>query len=356
MNGLGDGFALLGGDLLQTFFRATENPFLGLIVGILATSVVQSSSVTTALIVGLVAAPDNPLPVANAIPMVMGANFGTTITNTVVALAHVRHKDEFKRAFAVSTIDDFFELASVIVILPLEIATGFLRHTAEVLAGMLVGVGGLDFEGPVRMALKFGWAQIVRSVDWAFEMPPAAKGVVLILISGILIYGGLVSLVRLMRTKLKSRAASVVDWALGRAAIVGMLVGLLVTVIVQSSSVTTSLLVPLAGAGLLSLERAFPVVLGANLGTTMTALLAALATTGPNSQAGLTIAVVHLLYNLTGILVIYCPPALRRIPLAACRWIAGVAEVSAFWALLYVILLFYGLPFLVARLTGLLSQ
>ena len=75
-----------------------------------------------------------------------------------------------------------------------------------------------------------------------------------------------------------------------------------------------------------------------------------------DAQAGLTIAIVHLLYNLSGILLIYCIPAIRRIPLAACRWIAGVAERSPQWAVLYVILLFYGVPLLVVRLTGLLSE
>ena len=293
IKGLGDGFSILGGDLMQGFFRATENPFLGLMVGILATSMVQSSSVTTALIVGLVAAPENPLPIANAVPMIMGANFGTTITNTIVALAHVRQKDEFKRAFAVSTCDDFFELCSLSVLLPLEITTGIIRRTAEYLAAGLEGTGGLDYQGPVRVALDFSWAQIHRLVDWTFAIPEQAKGVLLILISCVLIYGGLVSLVKLLRTRAKSRAAAAVNWALNRAAPVAMLVGLGVTVLVQSSSVTTSLLVPLAGAGLLSLERAFPVVLGANLGTTMTALLAALAITGPNAKAGLTIALVH---------------------------------------------------------------
>ena len=208
----------------------------------------------------------------------------------------------------------------------------------------------------MKKALEGGWTLVVQSVDWAFAPAPWVKGVLLILISGVLIYGGLISLVRLLRSRLKRKAASVVKWALDRTALVGMSVGLVVTIIIQSSSVTTSLLVPLAGAGFLTLERAFPVVLGANLGTTMTALLAALAITGPNSQAGLTIAIVHLLYNLTGILVIYGIPALRKIPLAACRWTSDLAVVSVRWALLYVILLFYGVPLLAALLTGLLSE
>ena len=89
VRGLGGGFRLLGEDLIQSFFAATENPFIGLVVGLFATTLVQSSSVTTSMIVGMVAAPENPLPLANAVPMVMGANIGTTVTSTIVSLAHL---------------------------------------------------------------------------------------------------------------------------------------------------------------------------------------------------------------------------------------------------------------------------
>ena len=134
VNGLGDGFKSLGNQVLDTFFRATENPFMALMVGILATTLVQSSSVTTSLVVGLVAAPENPLPVANAVPMIMGANIGTTVTNTIVSLAHMGRKDEFRRAFSVATCHDFFNYMTVIVLLPLELITGYLRRAATSLS------------------------------------------------------------------------------------------------------------------------------------------------------------------------------------------------------------------------------
>ena len=108
VRGLGSGFRLLGEDLIQSFFTATENPFMGLLVGLLATTVVQSSSVTTAMIVGLVAAPENPLPLLNAVPMIMGANIGTTVTNTIVALGHIGRREEFERAFPVAICHDVF--------------------------------------------------------------------------------------------------------------------------------------------------------------------------------------------------------------------------------------------------------
>ena len=140
VRGLGSGFRLLGEDLIQSFFTATENPFMGLLVGLLATTVVQSSSVTTAMIVGLVAAPENPLPLLNAVPMVMGANIGTTVTATIVALGHIGRREEFERAFPVAICHDVFNYIAVLVLLPLEMFTGFLQSTAGWLTGFLGGL------------------------------------------------------------------------------------------------------------------------------------------------------------------------------------------------------------------------
>ncbi|MCP5115858.1 MAG: Na/Pi cotransporter family protein, partial [bacterium] len=106
VNGLGTGFRSLGSDLVESFFRATSNPFIGLMVGLLVTTLVQSSSVTTSTIVSLVGG--SGLSIAYAVPMVMGANIGTTVTNTIVSMAHMGRKDEFRRAFSVATCHDFF--------------------------------------------------------------------------------------------------------------------------------------------------------------------------------------------------------------------------------------------------------
>ena len=123
-----------------------------------------------------------------------------------------------------------------------------------------------------------------------------------------------------------------------------ILFGAIVTLMVQSSSITTSLLVPLAGAGVITLAQAFPLTLGANIGTTVTALLASLAATGENAEGGVIIALVHLLFNLTGIAMIYPVAAIRNIPLAGARWFAEIAVKSRKWALVYVLVLFYCLP------------
>ena len=343
VQGLGDGFKLLGRDLLDAFFTTTENPFIALMVGILATTLVQSSSVTTAMVVGLVAAPENPLPVANAVPMIMGSNIGTTVTNTVVSLAHMGRRDEFVRAFSVATCHDFFNFITVAVLLPLEMTTGYLRRAAVTLASTFGGVGGVTYENPLKEALRAG-LEPLKSLAGALFEAEQAQGGLLVLTSALFIFGALLLLVRVMRAATQSSIEVFITRFLGRNVLVSILLGTVLTVMVQSSSITTSLLVPLAGAGLLTLEQAFPVTIGANVGTTVTALLATLAVSGANAHAGVEIALVHVLFNLSGIALVYPVPFIRRLPLVAARRLAQAAVESRKWALLYVLGLFYGLP------------
>ena len=349
--GLGDGFQGLGSGLLDRFFEASANPLVGLIMGMLATTLVQSSSITTSLIVALVAAPDSPLPFASAIPMVMGANLGTTVTNSLASLGHLRDRAELGRAFAVATCHDLFNLGAVAILLPIEIATGFLARSAGVVSGWFGGfIGrGVDYESPLKGLIE--WvphvlggvaAWLTRSETQASAVLAVGSAVVLVLTLGLL--------VRTLKGLTASGAEDTVGRVLGRSALLAMGVGAFVTILAQSSSITTSMLVPLAGAGLLALDDAFPVTLGANVGTTVTAFLAALAVSGPNAHFGFEIATVHLLFNLIGIGLIYPIRRIREIPLAGARFLARVAVRSRTAALAYVVLVFYGLPALLLLL------
>ena len=354
VNGLGEGFELLGQDIIEGFFAATSNPFVGLVVGLLATTLVQSSSVTTAMVVSLVAAPENPLPLGNAIPMVMGANIGTTVTATLVSLAHIGRKDEFGRAFPIAICHDIFNILTVMILLPLELMTGYLRTTAIAMAGLLGDrIGGMEYESPLSSAIDLGSAPLA----WLAALMPVqgAQAVVLIGLSAGCIFVALFVLVKVLRSAVHSRVERMVNGALQASAIVAILVGCIVTVMVQSSSITTSLLVPLGGAGLIALEQAFPVAIGANVGTTVTALIAALAVSGPNAAAGLQIALVHLLFNLSGMLLIYPVRAVRRVPLGVARGVTTLALRSRKLTVLGVFLLAYGVPALLIFVTRLLD-
>ncbi len=353
IKGLGDGFKSLGSEVLDVFFTSTSNPLIGLMVGILATTLMQSSSVTTSLIVGLVAAPDNPLPIANAVPMIMGANIGTTVTNTIVSLAHMGRRDEFVRAFSIATCHDFFNFMTVAVLLPLELATGFLTKTATYLATSLGGVGGIEYESPLKNSLEFA-LKPVKGLIHLLTQSERAQAVLLILVSGVLIVTALLLVVRVLRSLVQTKVEVYITKALGSGVALGVVIGMIATVAVQSSSITTSLLVPLGGAGVITLRQAFPITVGANIGTTVTALLATMAVSGENANAGLIIALVHLLFNLIGTLAILPFPRIREIPLILARRLALVAVESRKWAVLYVMLLFYGVPALLAFLNRVL--
>jgi sodium-dependent phosphate cotransporter len=346
INCLGGGMKSLGKGAMDAYFSDSMNPILALLVGILATTLVQSSSVTTSLVVGFVAA--GQVSIAAAVPMIMGANIGTTVTNTIASMAHASRDSEFKRAFSAATCHDFFNYLSVILLLPLELITraifgqGFLEWMASSLSGVLAGTGGATYKSPLKAAFKAGKKVVESAADSITGGGQA--GDILLGIAGILIILiTLTMIVKVMRGPVVLRMEKYVTRFLGSGGPMAMVVGVVLTIMAQSSSITTSILVPLAGAGIISLRQIYPVTLGANIGTTVTALLAALAAP-ENAEAALTIALVHLFFNLAGILVLYVPALTREIPLKLATRFADFATRSKKWALIYVIMAFYGLP------------
>ncbi|MFW6198604.1 MAG: Na/Pi symporter [Acidobacteriota bacterium] len=353
VRGLGNGLEALGEDLLDYFFRATANPFVGLMVGILATTLLQSSSASTSLIVGLVAAPGNPLPVGAAIPMVMGANIGTTVTNTIVSVGHIPRPEEFRRAFGAATCHDFFNFLAVAILLPLEIATGFLERIAWYGARPLANAEGYRFPNPLKDATRI-LLEPVEGFLGAVIPAPRLAAVALILLSAAALFGALYLLVRSLRALAASRLEAIVGRTLDARPHMGFLVGIVVTIMVQSSSITTSILVPLAGAGIMTLHHVFPITLGANVGTTFTALMASLAAPAATAAAAIQVALAHLAFNLVATALIYLHPRTREVPIRMARWLADQAVRSRRYAVLYVLLLFYGIPAALIALSQLL--
>ncbi len=315
------GIGVLGEGLLDGVWESVAHPIAGLAAGILVTAIVQSSSVTTSTIVGLVAA--GVLSVGTAIPIVMGANIGTTVTNTLVSLGHLRHAPFFRRAFAAATVHDYFNFLSVLVLLPLEIAFGLITRIATSLERLLSGAlpAGGSGDGFVKTAIKVPVSWMRGSVESIGSTDIA--GWVLITIAAVLVAGGLRVLTQQMKALISGRIETSFNRLLSTGAGMGaFLAGLALTAIVQSSSITTSLIVPLAAAGVLSLPNAFPMTLGANVGTTVTALLAAAAL---GSEEALVIALAHLTFNVLGAMVFYPIPRLRRLPLSLAARTADIA-------------------------------
>jgi sodium-dependent phosphate cotransporter len=329
---LGKAFKMFSGGFVGNLIESASNPLLGLFVGILATTLVQSSSTTTSLVVALVGS--GSMPIDTAIPIVMGANIGTSVTNTLVSLGHVTRGQEFARAFAASTVHDFFNILAVIVLFPLQLATNFLGILSSQMAALFAEVGGLTFASPLKLitgpAVKAA-ATILEGHPW------------LMLISALVImFASLRYLVVALKAIVLGRVEAFFDQTLFANAGRAMLFGLLITVLVQSSSITTSLAVPLAGAGILTLLQVFPYTLGANIGTTITAMLAALAV---GEISAVTVAFAHLLFNICGIAVVWPLPSIRKIPIRLAESFAAIAANRRWIAVVYILVCFYAIPF-----------
>ncbi len=330
---LGKAFNMFSGGLVGELIESASDPLIGLFVGVLATTLVQSSSTTTSLVVAMVGS--GAMPIATAIPVVMGANIGTSVTNTLVSLGHISRGREFKRAFAASTVHDYFNILAVLVLFPIQITTNLLGRLASTMAEAFQEIGGLSFASPLKMLT----GPAVKSMANLLEGHPW----MLLLVALALMFTALRYLVVVMKSLVLGRVESFFDQTLFGNAGRAMLFGIAITVLVQSSSITTSLAVPLAGAGILTLSQIFPYTLGANVGTTITAMLAAL-TVGEISAV--TVAFAHLVFNLLGIAVIWPIPRVRRIPIRMADRFASIAMNARWLALVYIVLVFYALPIL----------
>ncbi|MEM9505409.1 MAG: Na/Pi symporter [Cyanobacteria bacterium P01_E01_bin.43] len=346
---IGAGFKSATGERAEELFAFATNPFMGLIVGTVATALIQSSSTVSSIIVGLVA---GGLPVATAVPMIMGANIGTTITNTLVSLGHVTDKTEFRKAFAAATIHDFFNLLSVVIFLPLEILFHPLERMGLFLANIFVGGGSASMKN--LNVVKTATSPLVNLFKAATHIFPAPFDGILLIFLGIgLIFLTITFIGKLLKVLMVGRAKDILHTAIGRGPIAGILAGTLITILVQSSSTTTSLMVPLAGAGVFGLAQVYPFTLGANIGTCVTALLAATAVSGAEAVPALEIAMVHLLYNTLGVIVIYGIPFLCRLPIVGAETLAAIAADRKYLAFLYIVTVFFLIPGMLLGLTAL---
>ena len=345
---IGAGFKGATKGQASDLFQFATNPFTGLIIGILATAMIQSSSTVTSIIVGLVA---GGLPVETAVPMIMGANIGTTITNTIVSLGHVRKKKEFRRAFASATVHDFFNVMAVAIFLPIEIFFHPLSKVGGYFAEMFVGgenmsVKGLNFIKPATKPVIDLFTNISNAISENIAY-------YLLIVFGIgIIFLAITVIGKLLKKLMVGRAKVIMHNAIGKGPVTGIFSGAVITVLVQSSSTTTSLMVPLAGTGVFRLKQIYPFTLGANIGTTITALLAATAISGETAVFALQIAMVHLIYNTSAVLLIYGVKNLRIIPIRGAVWLARTASKNKMIALLYIVGVFFILPGLLIFITN----
>jgi len=332
--GMSSAIKRMGSEFAETVLTTTSDPFIALFIGIFATVLFQSSSTTTSLIVGMVSS--GSLTIASSIPMIMGANIGTTVTNTIVSVGHINKGTEFKRAFAASTVHDFFNIMAVAIVFPIEMIFHPLQKTSEWFAlkmfGKIENIEVLQAKSPIKLAVKSGSKFIQK---FTFD-----NDIFYLILSVFITFLMLYSIVKLLKSLVLKKIEGFFDQYIFNTALKAMLFGVIITIMVQSSSITTSLVVPLAGAGVLTLRQIFPFTLGANIGTTVTALLAAITGT----VSALVAAFSHLLFNIAGIVIIYCIPVLRNIPLKCAEIISEQAVTKKYLPLLYLFFIFVLVP------------
>ena len=323
---------MLGGNMAQSILLATDNPFIGLFIGLLSTALIQSSSTVTSMIVAVVASGYLSLP--NAIPMVMGANIGTTLTSTLVSLGFVNSRNQFRKAISAGFMHDFFNIFTVLLLFPLEYYYGTLSYLAEVLATLFTG---LTLSGVAPLSIgNYSFSSISR---WLIGLLPT--NFFTILLSLVMLFASVKFLSRVIYSRLIGKSKGHLHKYVFKNPYKSFGWGTLITAGVQSSSITTSLLVPLVAVGRISLKNGFPFILGANIGTTITALIAAFNRT----EAALTIALVHVILNLIGVLIFLPFSAIRKIPVNAAFRFGAMMLDSRIIGFSYILFTFFLLPF-----------
>merc|ERR1719238_2713095 len=460
---MGSGFKLLGGKSSAKMFDFVNNPISGLMIGILATVLVQSSSTTTSIIISLVGA--NELSVRNAVFMIMGANIGTSVTNTIVAMGHFANKDDLRRGFAGATVHDVFNMLNVLIFLPINwIYPIFEKMTYEMakdqkscegddcnkteflkpyISPYAKGVASYDKKvakyisqnwcagqcgksystdamklisaevctsttdcSNVHKNYKDNWmssgylakkrapAYIVGTAsgtpaEFHYDKPDSCtsstkffddedawtstvagsltagtcyevcgskvktglcdkrllKGV-LTIIALIGLCSCLFCIVYMLQIIMKGAAARILQKVVGFNGYLNIAIGCFITIMVQSSSITTSTLTPLAAVGIISLQDMFPLTLGANIGTTLTGIMSASVVTS-NPVNGWQVALAHLFFNIFGTLIWYPIPKVREIPLKGARFLGKVTAHPQYGSLFppaYVFTCFFIIP------------
>lgn len=325
----------LGTSAAETILMATSNPFTGLFIGLLVTAMLQSSSTTTALVVAFVAS--GSISLHSAIPIIMGANVGTTITSTIVSLGFINRKKEFRRAVAAGTYHDFFNLLTVIILFPLEQYYSFLSGLSQTIVSY--------FYSPVTPAIETtfstGWSGFNVIIN--FLVNSISNGFVLVLFSFVLLFSSILLFRRLISGLLLASSPERFSRFFFKNPGKSFFWGIVTTAAIRSSTITTSVVVPIVAQKIVSLPKAVPFILGANLGTTITAFIAA--TFNANTSNAISIAMAHFLFNLIGILIFYPIPVLRRIPIALANGLGKLTLKYRLVGFVYILLTFFFIPF-----------
>lgn len=322
----------LNNDVARDIIQATRNPFISLFVGLLVTALIQSSSTVTASIVAIVASGNMTLQ--QAVPMVLGANIGTTLTSTLVSFTFLTQKKEFRRALSSGISHDMFNILNVIILFPLELYFNFLSKTSEKLAKLFVSDGDVSGTFEYNRIFTRGITEwIVEKINIPFLSTLLAIFLVFFSIK--------IMTTSVYRTFVLDTFRDISKVIFKNTGI-SFFYGIFFTAAVQSSTVTTCLVVPLVANRRVSLAKSFPFIVGANIGTTITAIIASMYKT----EAAIALAIAHVLFNSIGALIFLPFPELRQIPIRLASFMGKTSVRNRFFGFAYILLTFFIIPFL----------
>jgi solute carrier family 34 (sodium-dependent phosphate cotransporter) len=323
----------IGKDAADIIILATSNPFTGLFIGLLVTALIQSSSATTSMAVALVAS--GSITLEGAVPIIMGANVGTTITSTIVSLGFITRKKEFRRAVTIGTYHDFFNILTVIILFPLEYYFGFLSGLAQHIATSF-------FNEPIgRLQNSFSLLGSGFSPVIDFIVSLIDNGFILAILSIGLLFGSILFFRKVLTQTLGFGSQERFQQFFFKNSLKSFAWGLLTTAAIRSSTITTSLVVPLVAKKVVKLKSALPFILGANIGTTITAFIAAMF----NSNAAISIAIAHFLFNAIGVLIFFPIPYVKELPIWLANELGRLTLRYRLVGFLYLLLTFFFIPF-----------
>ncbi|KOY88261.1 hypothetical protein AD998_16820 [bacterium 336/3] len=328
---------LIGESYIRNSFLQIYNPFIGLFVGLLATALVQSSTLITSLIIALVAS--NTLSIQNAVAIVIGANLGTTITCMLVSFGHVMRKKEFRKALAGSMLHVMFNLIPIIIIFPLEYYWQILSNLSQKLASLVSGESAII---PFKIAFLNEYVNKPLLAIFQINSYPITFLIIAVVLTFVCIRLFIWMFKKAIVNDFITRVRNVF-WATKWK---GFIWGTLITALVHSSTIVTSFLVTLIGSNKLSLRQAFPIIMGANLGTTVTALTASL---GKN-EATISIAFAHFLFNVISVLLILPFPWVQRQIVLLCRRLGRLTMQYRLAGFIYILIVFFLIPFILIYL------
>jgi sodium-dependent phosphate cotransporter len=321
-----DAACIMGESLTEKIVLIISDTTSGVFAGWIGTAIIQSSGAFDSIIVTFTSS--GVMPLTLAVATIIGAEIGTTVTPFLISvLGQARGGKRLNATFTVTMSHVLYNLFTLILFYPAELFFGFFSNIAVMGEGVFIRAPWLS-AFPDIIDIATPW------VEGLYEFIPPWLGLI---IGGVMLVGALMMLEKYM-TEVFSVPRS---WNLLRATFTKPLraffAGFIFTILVPSTSVMVSLLVPLAGSGaILADYYILPYILGANIGTVFDVMIAALATGTPASMG---VWLVHLAINLIGTVIFF--PLMKPFSILVRRMAEMIAETpqtTAVIAILFVLI------------------